>query len=117
MNAGAYDGEMKQVVESVRLITPDGNIVTKSCEEMKFSYRHSILKEEAYLVFYFANVYGGLASYGGIGHCQQGGGDINISYSTMVGSSHKATHIAHHTATKVYYYAVAVDAHFEQSLP
>ena len=50
MNAGAYDGEMKQVVESVRLITPDGRIVTKSCEEMKFSYRHSILKEESYLV-------------------------------------------------------------------
>lgn len=50
MNAGAYDGEMKQVVESVKLITPDGRIVIKSCEEMKFSYRHSILKEEAYLV-------------------------------------------------------------------
>ena len=50
MNAGAYDGEMKQVVESVRLITPKGEIVTKSCEEMKFSYRHSILKEESYIV-------------------------------------------------------------------
>ena len=50
MNAGAYDGEMKQVVESVRLITPEGEIVTKSCEEMKFAYRHSILKEKSYLV-------------------------------------------------------------------
>lgn len=50
MNAGAYDGEMKQVVESVRLITPKGEIVTKSCEEMDFSYRHSILKEESYIV-------------------------------------------------------------------
>lgn len=50
MNAGAYDGEMKQVVESVRLITSEGEIVTKSCEEMGFSYRHSILKEEPYLV-------------------------------------------------------------------
>lgn len=50
MNAGAYDGEMKQVVDSVRLITPKGEIVTKSCEEMNFSYRHSILKEKPYLV-------------------------------------------------------------------
>lgn len=50
MNAGAYDGEMKQVVESVKLVTPKGEIVTKSCDEMKFSYRHSILKEESYLV-------------------------------------------------------------------
>lgn len=50
MNAGAYDGEMKQVVESVRMITPQGEVVTKSCEEMHFSYRHSILKEESYVV-------------------------------------------------------------------
>lgn len=50
MNAGAYDGEMKQVVESVRMVTPKGEIVTKSCEEMLFSYRHSILKEESYVV-------------------------------------------------------------------
>lgn len=50
MNAGAYDGEMKQVVEEVRLMTPQGDIVTKSCEEMKLSYRHSLLKEEPYLV-------------------------------------------------------------------
>lgn len=50
MNAGAYDGEMKQVVESVRLITPTGEIVEKSNEEMKFSYRHSILKDENFIV-------------------------------------------------------------------
>ena len=50
MNAGAYDGEMKQVVASVRLMTPQGEIVEKSCEEMHFAYRHSILKEEAYIV-------------------------------------------------------------------
>ena len=50
MNAGAYDGEMKQVITSVRLMTPQGEIVEKSCEEMKFGYRHSILKEETYIV-------------------------------------------------------------------
>ena len=42
MNAGAYDGEMKQVITSVRLMTPQGEIVEKSCEEMHFAYRHSL---------------------------------------------------------------------------
>ena len=46
MNAGAYDGEMRQVVKRVRLMTPKGEIVEKNTEEMQFSYRHSILKEE-----------------------------------------------------------------------
>lgn len=50
MNAGAYDGEMRQVVKRVRLMTPDGAIVEKSAEEMQFSYRHSILKEEPLIV-------------------------------------------------------------------
>lgn len=51
MNAGAYGGEMKQVVKSVRLMTPEGAIVEKSCEKMDFSYRHSILKEQDYHSF------------------------------------------------------------------
>lgn len=50
MNAGAYDGEMKQVVHSVTLINYEGEIVQKSAEEMQFSYRHSILKEEPFIV-------------------------------------------------------------------
>lgn len=50
MNAGAYDGEMKQVVKSVTLMTPEGEIVKKNNEEMHFSYRHSLLKEESYIV-------------------------------------------------------------------
>ncbi len=41
MNAGAYDGEMKNVVESVRFIDNLGNIREYSNEEMDFSYRHS----------------------------------------------------------------------------
>ena len=49
MNAGAYGGEMAQVVEWVRVLTPDGNIKTLSCEEMEFSYRHSVLKEVPYI--------------------------------------------------------------------
>jgi UDP-N-acetylmuramate dehydrogenase len=50
MNAGAYDGEMCMVVKSVKLMDYDGNIVTKTNEEMHFSYRHSLLKEEKYIV-------------------------------------------------------------------
>ncbi|MBQ6322939.1 MAG: UDP-N-acetylmuramate dehydrogenase [Lachnospiraceae bacterium] len=41
MNAGAYGGEMKDIVESVRLLKPDGSITLFSGEEMQFSYRSS----------------------------------------------------------------------------
>lgn len=50
MNAGAYDGEMKQVVKSVRLMTPEAEIIEKNAEEMHFSYRHSIVKEQELIV-------------------------------------------------------------------
>lgn len=50
MNAGAYGGEMKQVVKSVRLMTPDGEILEKRTEEMHFSYRHSLVKERPLIV-------------------------------------------------------------------
>lgn len=42
MNAGAYGGEMKDIVESVRLMDMDGNIKEFSNEEMQFKYRNSI---------------------------------------------------------------------------
>jgi len=45
MNAGAYDGEMKQVIESVTVLFPDEGVKTLSSEEMNFSYRHSLLSE------------------------------------------------------------------------
>ena len=50
MNAGAYGGEMKQVVKTVRLMDRDGNIFELSNEEMKFEYRRSILSEKDYIV-------------------------------------------------------------------
>lgn len=50
MNAGAYDGEMKQVVKRVTLLSYDGEIVEKDAEDMHFSYRHSLLKEERFIV-------------------------------------------------------------------
>lgn len=45
MNAGAYDGEMKQVVRSVTLLFPEEGVTTLSCEEMDFGYRHSLLMD------------------------------------------------------------------------
>ncbi len=45
MNAGAYDGEMKQVVRSVTLLQPSTGVCTLSNEEMKFAYRRSILTD------------------------------------------------------------------------
>lgn len=46
MNAGAYEGEMKDVIVSVTLADEKGNIIEKSADEMGFNYRHSILSEE-----------------------------------------------------------------------
>ncbi|MDO4284310.1 MAG: UDP-N-acetylmuramate dehydrogenase [Eubacteriales bacterium] len=45
MNAGAYDGEMRQVVASAFLLMENGEIRAFSREEMHFGYRTSVLKE------------------------------------------------------------------------
>ena len=50
MNAGAYGGEMKDVIVSVRVISEDGEIPTLSKEELDLSYRHSVIPERGYLV-------------------------------------------------------------------
>lgn len=45
MNAGAYGGEMKQVVRTVRLLMPDGSARTCGAGEMEFGYRTSMLRK------------------------------------------------------------------------
>ena len=51
MNAGAYGGEIKDVVRSVRVMDPDGtNLRTLSNEDMQFSYRHSMAEDAGILV-------------------------------------------------------------------
>ena len=53
MNAGAYGGEIKDVVRSVRVMDPDGtNLRTVSNEEMQFSYRHSMAEDAGILILY-----------------------------------------------------------------
>ena len=49
MNAGAYGGEIAQVLESVTLLE-DGQIRTLSVDEMELSYRHSRLNRTGGLV-------------------------------------------------------------------
>lgn len=50
MNAGAYGGEMKDIVESVEIMDYFGNITTLSNEQMGFSYRHSRLETSGEIV-------------------------------------------------------------------
>ena len=50
MNAGAYGGEMKDVVTSVTVLTKDGDIKTLSGDEMNFRYRGSVVEDEGYIV-------------------------------------------------------------------
>ena len=45
MNAGAYGGEMKDVLTSVEYLAADGNIVEVPAAELDLSYRHSIFEE------------------------------------------------------------------------
>ena len=45
MNAGAYGGEICQVCTRVEVMDRQGNLRVLSAEEMKFSYRHSVLEE------------------------------------------------------------------------
>ena len=41
MNAGAYGGELKDFIRSVRALTPEGEIKDIPNEQMRFSYRGS----------------------------------------------------------------------------
>lgn len=43
MNAGAYGGEMKDVVSSVDVLESDGTVRCYTSEEMKFGYRKSVI--------------------------------------------------------------------------
>lgn len=54
MNAGAYGGEMKQVLRSAAVLFPEEGIRTLSCEELNLSYRHSLLTEHPEAVVLYA---------------------------------------------------------------
>ncbi len=50
MNAGAYGGEMKDVLEASAYIAPDGTLGTFTAEEMNLSYRHSVYSDNKYII-------------------------------------------------------------------
>lgn len=50
MNAGAYGGELKDILTSVRVLTMEGEYKTLPVEEMSLSYRHSCIPEKSYIV-------------------------------------------------------------------
>jgi len=50
MNAGAYGGEMKDVVVSAKVLTEMGDVLELSKDELELSYRHSCIPEKGYIV-------------------------------------------------------------------
>ena len=50
MNAGAYGGQMEDVVKTVYAIDEEGNEYTLSNEEMQFGYRHSLIMDKKLIV-------------------------------------------------------------------
>lgn len=50
MNAGAYGGEMKDILRAVTVLTPEGELKTLDVSEMDLSYRHSCVPEQQYIV-------------------------------------------------------------------
>ncbi len=50
MNAGAYGGEVKDVLTEITYLTPDLELKTMAAEEAELSYRHSVFKENGCIV-------------------------------------------------------------------
>ena len=50
MNAGAYGGDMKDILRTVTVLTPEGELKTLDVSEMDLSYRHSCVPEQQYIV-------------------------------------------------------------------
>lgn len=50
MNAGAYGTEMKDVLYSVDVLTPEGKLRTLTPAELELGYRHSVIPERGYIV-------------------------------------------------------------------
>ena len=50
MNAGAYGGEMKDILASATVLTEDGRILTLKNEELELGYRTSVVAKKNYIV-------------------------------------------------------------------
>ena len=50
MNAGAYGGEMKDVIKSAKILTKDGKVLSLLNGELELGYRSSIISKEKHIV-------------------------------------------------------------------
>lgn len=50
MNAGAYGGEMKQILESATVLTTEGEVKTFTVDELELGYRTSVVAKKCYIV-------------------------------------------------------------------
>lgn len=50
MNAGAYGGEMKDVLKEVTVLTKEGKVLTLTKEELDMGYRTSVVAKEGHIV-------------------------------------------------------------------
>ena len=50
MNAGAYTGEIKQVLKSVKVLSPNMEIKDIDADKLDLGYRHSNIKENGYII-------------------------------------------------------------------
>lgn len=50
MNAGAYGGELKQVVTAVTVLDKEGNLLELDNDTMEFGYRTSVIKNHPFIV-------------------------------------------------------------------
>jgi UDP-N-acetylmuramate dehydrogenase len=50
MNAGAYGGEIKDVLKEAVVLTKEGEILHLTPQELDLSYRHSVIPEKEYVV-------------------------------------------------------------------
>lgn len=50
MNAGAYGGEMKDIIVSATVLTQDGDIITINKEDLELGYRTSVIAKKGYVV-------------------------------------------------------------------
>ena len=50
MNAGAYGGEFKDIIEEVWMLDDNGMEICKTADQMEFGYRSSIIQKKHYVV-------------------------------------------------------------------
>ena len=50
MNAGAHGSDIEKILENVRVMKENGEIITMQNEELQFSYRNSILSQKKWIV-------------------------------------------------------------------